>query len=181
MKGNGVAALKVWPVTVTLQGVTYRIAPLPAIRWVIPIVDGDMFGVVPGLLDADSTEAVSSGLLTGTISHQDCLTAARSAIGVASGVPWWAAVRLVQSAIGVPDVVGEMTISGVDATTVSLGGFVFAEYRVFTRDADKKQRAKIDREIMAPPPGISIAERQAAQGDRGSGFEAMMRQRGATE
>lgn len=180
MKGNGVAALKVWPVTVDLGGATYRIAPLPAIRWVIPLFDGDLFGVVPGLLDSESAEAVSSGLLAGTISHQDCLVAARSAVGVASGVPWWAAVRLVQSALSMPDVIGEMTIDGVDSTTVSLGGFVFAAYRVFTRDADKKQRDKIDREIMATPPGLSIAERQAAQGNRGSGFEEMMRQRGGS-
>jgi len=176
VKGNGIAALRVWPVTVDLGGVAYRIAPYPAIRWIIPIVDDDWFAIVPGMLDPTDWD-VDDALDSGTISHDDCVRAARDAVGVAAGVPWWSAVRLVRSVVESPDVAGELLMRGIDAQVVSLGAFVQSTYRVFTRDADKKQRAKIDRDIESIPPGLTLAERWEPEAEA-SGFEAMMLQRG---
>lgn len=176
MKGNGIAALRMWPVTVDLGGSTYRIAPYPAIRWVVPIVDDDWFAIVPGMLDPTDRD-VDDALDAGTITHEDCARAARDAVGVAAGVPWWSAVRLVRSVLEAPDVTGELILRGVDVQVVSLGAFVQAAYRVFTRDADKKQRAKIDQSIEVVPPELTLADRWDP-GAEASGFEAMMRQRG---
>jgi hypothetical protein len=176
MKGNGVAALRVWPVTVNLGGTAYRIAPLPAIRWAVPIVDDDWFAIVPGMLDP-TDRGVDEALDAGEITHEDCVRAARDAVGVAAGIPWWSAVRLVHSVLAAPDVVGELVLCGVDAQTVSLGAFVQAAYRLFTRDTDKKQRSKIDRDIESVPPELTLADRWDP-GAEASGFEEMMRQRG---
>lgn len=176
MKGNGIAALRVWPVTVDLGGTSYRIAPYPAIRWVVPIVDDDWFGIVPGMLDP-TDRGVDDALDAGAVTHEECVRAARDAVGVAAGVPWWSAVRLVQSVVSAPDVTGELLMCGIDAQVVSLGALVQAAYRVFTRDADKKQRAKIDRDIEMVPPELTLADRWEP-GVEASGFEAMMRQRG---
>lgn len=176
MKGNGVAALRVWPVAVDLGGASYRIAPLPAIRWIVPIVDDDWFGIVPGMLDT-ADQGIDDALDAGTITHKDCVRAAWAAVGVAAGMSWWSAVRLVRAALEAPDVTGELLMCGIDAQVVSLGAFVQAAYRVFTRDADKKQRSKIDRGIEMAPPGLTLADRWEPEGEA-SGFEAMMRQRG---
>jgi hypothetical protein len=178
VKGNGIAALRVWPVTVDLGGVTYRIAPYPAIRWIVPIVDDDWFAIVPGMLDPTS-QAIDDALDDGTIHHEDCVRAARDAVGAAAGIPWWSAVRLVQSAVGALDVMGELLVAGIDAQTMSLGAFVQATYGVFVRETDKKQRAKIDRDIEAPPPELTLADRWEPEAES-SGFEAMMRQRGGS-
>lgn len=176
MKGNGIAALRTWPVVVDLGGTIYRIAPYPAIRWIVPIVDDDWFAIVPGLLDL-SDRGVDEALDDGTIRHEDCVRAARDAVGAVSGVPWWSAVSLVQSSVGTPEVIGELLLHGIDPQTVGLGAFVVAAYRVFVRDADKKQRAKIDADLDTPPPGLTLADRWDP-GAESSGYEAMMRQRG---
>lgn len=178
MKGNGIAALRVWPVTVDLGSTTHRIAPLPAIRWVVPIVDDDWLGIVPGMLDV-TDRGVDDALDVGAITYEDCVRAARDAVGVAAGMPWWSAVRLVRSVVESPDVTGELVLRGVDARVVSLGAFTQAAYRVLTRDVDKKQRARIDRDIEMVPPGLTLAERWDPEVEA-SGFEAMMRQRGGT-
>jgi hypothetical protein len=176
VKGNGVAALRMWPVTGDLGGATYRIAPLPAIRWIIPIVDDDWFAIVPGMLDP-ADRGVDDALDDGAITHDDCVRAARDAVGVASGVSWWSAVRLVQSVMAAPDLTGELLMRGIDAQVVSLGAFVQAAYRLFTRDTDKKQRARVDRDVEAVPPELTLADRWEPEAEA-SGFEAMMRQRG---
>jgi len=176
VKGNGVAALRIWPVTVDLGGATHRIAPYPAIRWIVPIIDDDWFSIIPGMLDP-TDQTVDDALDNGTITYEDCVRAARDAVGVAAGVPWWSTVRLVRSVMSTPDVMGELLICGIDAQTMSLGAFVQAAYRVFTRDADKKQRAKIDQSIETAPPELTLADRWEPEAEA-SGFEAMMRQRG---
>jgi len=176
VKGNGIAALRVWPVTVDLGGVIYRISPYPAIRWIIPIVDDDWFTIVPGMLDP-TDHGVDDALDDGKITHEDCVRAARDAVGVASGVQWWSAVRLVQSVVSAPNIMGELLICGIDAQTMSLGAFVQSAYRVFTRDADKKHVAKFDQEIETAPPELTLADRWEPEAES-SGFEAMVRQRG---
>ena len=176
LKANGVAALRIWPVNVELGGAVYRIAPHPAIKWITSIVDDDWGAIFPGMIDA-SDNSVDEALDEGRILHADCLRAARDAVTAASGMPWWSAAKLVISVVESPAVTGEMALCGLDAQTVGLGAFVAAAYRIFTRDADKKQLARIDREIMHAPAGLTIAER-ADLTDGASGFEEMMHQRG---
>lgn len=176
MKGNGVAALRVWPVTVDLGGAAYRIAPYPAIRWIVPIIDDDWFAIVPGMLDP-TDHSVDDALDDGMITHDECVRAAQDAVGVVAGFPWWSAVRLVRAVLEAPDITGELLICGIDPQTMSLGAFVQAAYRVFTRDTDKKQRARIDQDIGSVPRDLTLADRWDPV-EEASGFEAMMRQRG---
>lgn len=176
MEGNGIATMRLWPVTIELGGGTHRIPAAPAIRWVLLIVDDRWFGIVPGMLD-DTDTSIDDGLDDGRITHNDCLAAARDAVAAASGLKWWSAVRLVMAAVGSPEIMGELLLRGVDPERVSLGAFVQAIYRIFVRDADKKQRAKIDSDLTRVPEGLSIAERSSLSSGA-SGFEQMMQQRG---
>lgn len=158
MEINGLAALRCWPITINLGGDTYRIGPRPAIDWIMPLIDEDWMRVVPGLLDRDAGSPLPALLLSGTVQGAECVRAARDATEIAAGMSWWTAVRLVLSSTQYADLSGQLVIDGVDATRVSLGAFTQATYRIMTRDADKKQRAKIDRSLEARPAGLRSEE-----------------------
>lgn len=174
MKGNGTASLRVWPVDVELSGAVYRIAPHPAIRWIIPIVDQDWFGIVPGLID---DERLDDAIFSGKIHYDDCVRAAQDAVSTASGMPWWSCQRLIISAAQLLDLSGALVIARVDPATISLGAYAQAVYHLLVRDADQKQRDRVDREIETRPPGVSVTQRYDADAAR-SGFEEMLQARG---
>lgn len=174
LNGNGVAALGVYQVAIDVGGIKCVIPPTPAVGWVVPIVDDDWIGIVPGLVEGS---LIDDSLSSGEISYNDCLRAARDAVGVASGLSWWSAVRLVKSALDSPEITGELVLRGVDAQRISLGAFVQATYRLFVRDTDKKARTRVDNSVKAPPPGLSAKER-FDQVEAEDGFKRMMRSRG---
>lgn len=173
MESDGIAALRCWPVRVSVGGADLLIPALPAIEWIVPIADQEILDIVPGLVEGDSVDEM---LADGSVSIEDCVDAARDAIAVAGGMPWWVVVRLVLSATGSADLSGELVLSGVDAGRVSLGGFVQAVYRLLVRDADQKQRQKVDGQLKRPPAGVSGGgyDPQVA----GDLFDQMVRARG---
>lgn len=125
---------------------------MPAIRWILPIVDDNWLGIVPGLVDIADRD-IDHALSCGDVGYDDCVRAAWDAISVASGLPWWVAARLVHVATQNPVVAGELTLRRVDAEQISLGAFVCAIYRILVNETDKKQRGKIDMELQVPPAG----------------------------
>lgn len=177
MKGNGAATLRCWPVNVTVGGTVHRIGPRPALDWVIPVADDDWFKIVPGMIEFGDS-SLDRALLARTITYRECLTAAHDAVGVAAGMPWWSAARIVSAVVDVPEIAGELILLGVDPTRVSFGAYVQAGYRLLLRDADKKQRQKIERDVTKTPEGMSIEERMRQNAVSGSGFEEMARSRG---
>lgn len=176
MKSNGLAAMRCWPVNVELGGEVYTIPAQPAIVWLVPMVDQDWLGIVPGLLRVDGDE-VDEQLSNATITVSDCELAAKDAISAATGMTWWAAVRLALAVAETPEVVGELVLHQVDASVVSVGALLQAVYRMMVRDADKKQRTKIDHDLMSVPPGISAIHRYDPE-VAGELFEQMARSRG---
>jgi hypothetical protein len=176
VKADGVSALSIWPVTVTVAGQAYTIPPLPAHRWMIAVARGSWMDIFPGLLD-DPDCRVDDLLLDGLISAGACEKAAKDALAAATGMPWWSARKLIVSTINNPAITGALILSGVRFDQVGIGAVAHAAYRVFSKGADSKQLARLDREIQEPPRDMSIAERAATSG---SGFEQMMAQRGAT-
>lgn len=148
---DGRAALRCWPVVVEVGGQEFRIEARPAIDWILPIVDEDWLGIVPGMIMDDS---LSDLLATGEILVSECVTAARDATATATGMQWWSAVRLVQTGVLAVDVSGALVLAGVDPVRVSIGAYVAAVYRVISAERDKKERANLDHEIERIPPGI---------------------------
>jgi hypothetical protein len=176
MKADGVSALSIWPVTVTVAGQTYTIPPTPACRWMVAVARGSWMEIFPGLLD-DPDYRIDDLLLDGLISADDCARAAKDSLAAATGMPWWSARKLIVSAINNPAITGALVLSGIRFDQVGIGAVTHAAYRIFSKGADSKQLARLDREIQEPPRDMSIAERAATSG---SGFEQMMAQRGVT-
>lgn len=182
MKIDPAAVVRCRPVLVELGGVDYRIGPHPAGEWLQPILEKGWAAIVPGMLDdavpADRTlDDLYDELTDGTITTADCEKAAQDAVSAVSGMKWWAAVRLIHAGASEPGVIGELQLSGVDLTTAPLGAVVAGLYRIYTRDQDPKDVAKLDAELTRTPPGVSAAER-FDEAEAAEAFERMFSGRG---
>jgi hypothetical protein len=178
---DGVAVLRCWPITLTLGGHRYRISARPALDWILPIVEGTAGGIVPGMLDpTDPMDTmIDDMLIDGTITLADCVEAAHDAVSAAAGMPWWAAHRLVATVTQSPALAGALVLAGVDTTRISLAALCAATYRILTEQADEKQLTKLEHELMATPPGVSVEKRYDAAA-AASAFEAAAAARGVS-
>lgn len=174
MKFEGRAALAVWPVDVVIGNRVFRLDSQPAMFWILRILDMDMLGIIS---DGISSDILDDMLMDGDITFNDCVKAAQEAIAAASGMFWWSAVRLVTTANEQTGLYGELALSGIDPNVISLGRYVSAVYALCVRNADEKQRNKIDREIESTPVGMSASDRYDAD-KAADQFETLMRSRG---
>ena len=176
MEFDGLAAVRCWPVDVTIAGRQHRILARPAADWIVAILADTWSQIVPGLVDVDD-DAITDRILAGDITPHDQVVAARDAIAVAAGVPWWVAIRLVNVAAAQASVIGEVTLRGVDAQSVSFAAWCAAVYQAVTRNADEKERDRFDRDLRELPEGVPAEELydEDAAADR---FEAFFATRG---
>lgn len=182
MKIDPAAVVKCRPVLVDLGGTVYRIEARPAGEWLVPILEKGWAEIVPGMLDAavpaDRTlDDLYDDLTEGTVTTAECEKAAQSAVSAVSGMKWWAAVKLIHAGASDPGVIGELRLSGVDLTTAPLGAVVAGLYRIYTRDTDPKDVAKLDAELMRTPAGVSATER-FDEDEAAEAFERMFSGRG---
>lgn len=175
MQMNGLAALRCWPVNVELGGRVYTIPPQPALVWLLPILDQDWLGIVPGMLDT-ADDDVDTMLDERLASVDECIGAARDAVSTATGMSWWAATRLAMAVVDTPEVAAELLLSRIEFETVSIGGLVQTTYRLLVREADKKQRGKIDSQLQRPP--VEAGPKQYDPEVAADLFEQMARSRG---
>lgn len=151
---NGRAALRCWPIQINLAGETFIIPGLPAIKWILKIADEDWLGIIPGLVQGDEIDDI----LENSVSRNIVVSAARDAVSIATGMPWWSACRLTKLAVEDVEFAGALIIAGIDTDHVSIGGFCAACYRLLVGEQDKKQRSKIDFDLGKIPPGITTGE-----------------------
>jgi hypothetical protein len=152
-------SLPIGPVVVT---VPYRPAAgwLPALLRDLQYLPTDLAGDVSELLPA---------LLSGEVTAKDVESAVHSLVEEVTGMRWWEAQKLASTSVGT-DVLGELTLSGVDPERVTIGQWVSAVYRACTRHADKKEKSKFDFSLSIPPEGYE----DAWDDDSDAYYEAMM-------
>lgn len=148
---DGRAALRCWPVDVSIAGCRYRIGGRPAIDWLLKVSSENWLGIVPGMVDGDDLEYA---IEQGDVDQVDLVDAGRKAVALASGMPWWAACRLAKVSISDVELAGALILAGVNAGVVSLGGYLAAVYRLLVADLDKKKRASLDADITRIPNGV---------------------------
>jgi len=165
------------PVRVELGGQSYRIPARPAADWMAVLLDKDLADIVPGMLEGD-LDALWDRVFDGEVTTAECEEAAKAALSAVAGTPWWVAVKLVHSAAADPGVIGELRSSGADITTLPLGAVLAALYRIYTRDRDPKDVAKVDAEIAKLPPGVSAVEARYNEAAAAAAFEARFAERG---
>lgn len=152
------------PVRITVHGTELRIRWHPALDW-LEALRRDSDSVVLAL--AEGADELILGLAMGDVPLYAVSEASHSLLEDETGYRWWMALKLaVSSASGA--VLGELTLSGVDPARVSLSQWCAATYRVLTRNADQKDKLKIDFELELPPPGYEESW------DDGNDYEAMV-------
>lgn len=70
-----------------------------------------------------------------------------------TGRKWWEAGRLLATSEA-PEVLGRMTLSGIDPWTVSVGQWCAAVYALCTQHQDQQGRLKFDFSLSIPPRGF---------------------------
>ncbi len=177
MEVAGSALIVPRAVRVHLGGEQYRIPALPAADWMIVMLDRDLADIVPGMLEGD-IDALWDRVYSGEIDTDECQEAAKEALSAVAGTPWWVAVKLVHSAAAEPAVTGELRSSGADITTLPLGAVLAALYRIYTRDREAKDVAKVDAELAKLPPGVSAVTARYDATAAAAAFEARFAERG---
>jgi hypothetical protein len=171
-----VAALRCWPIEITLGEQTYVIPPLPALDWIEAIETRDAAAIVPGLLSPEDEAEVSEALVYGDYDDAAIIDAARDAAEAAAGMPWWEAFRLVRLALDRPEAFGHLALRGFDLERQSLGAFCVALYSQCVSGMDKKDKIKFDMTLKAVPANVLRADEDALS----SAFMQAIRETGGT-
>jgi hypothetical protein len=156
------ASLQPSAIDVQLGKWVYTIPALPASTWIEAILEEDSGAIVPGLMDPDTRDDVWRQFLLGRIDKGELEEGWRSALGAASGQPWWQVARLIMSCAhsdAWPIVHGKLLKWSVDLDRISLGGL----YNVLLLLAyesckDDNDRAAFEFSLTSPPPEVSVQE-----------------------
>ena len=150
--------------SLTVAGYPLTIPWHPAIDW-IEVIRHDPGRLVAELAENGSELVIAMAL--GEVPWRTVQEASQQLLSDETGDKWWTVLKLVYSSAQ-GGVLGELTLSGIDPARVSLGQWCAAVYRVLTRNAEDKDKLRIDFELEMPPPGYEDAW------DDGNSYEAMV-------
>lgn len=152
-KPDPVGALLRNPIHITVGPVETTIPYRTASTWIEVVLYSRR--ALAAVLSDHRTE-LTHALLRGEITAGDLESASHAALERASGRRWFVAEKLIATSLS-PEMLGELTLCGVDPDRVSIGQWCAATYRVMVRNADRKERNKVDFELELPPAGETEA------------------------
>lgn len=165
-----VASLRPWSVTVTVAGESHTIAPFPAATW-LDLLMGEgasLADIFPGLAGQQAREAVTEAIIEGFYTLDMERELVLSILDTVGGRPWWITMRLIRIVTASWDYLGgEISMRGVDATKLSLAGWLDAVFHIILRSMDQKDHNQfllrlemVPAEVAAeqPEPQMSAAE-----------------------
>ena len=171
-----VASLRPWPVTVTVAGQSHTIPALPAAAWLeLLMVEGTSFAdIFPGLAGKGSREAVTEAIIDGFYDSDTEQGLVLDILDLVGGRPWWVTMRLVRIAATSWDYLGgEVAMRGVDATKLSLAGWLDAVFHIILRSMDNKDHTKFLMQLELVP--AEVAAEQPEPEMTAEAFGALMR------
>lgn len=139
-----------WPVTFTVQGRDYDIPALPAAQWLRVLMTED------ATVEDVFLELVPEGvtLLLEEQGDWDVEDLAKQIIDLASGRHWYIAMRLINVVRVNWNVVGAtMLMKGVDATRLSLSGWLDIALLMVLQHMEKKDTSMFLAQLEIPPEG----------------------------
>lgn len=156
------AALFPEEIPVEVAGVTLVIPAVPASVWLRALVSPHVeAAVLPGMLSDRDATVLTDMLESGRATLVDLNHAAYRAIGQASGTDWWVALRLAGAADHRDgNVLGELTLHGVDPASMPLGRWCAAAYSLMVRNMGESDLIKFQAKLFLVPslPGLEIEE-----------------------
>jgi hypothetical protein len=152
MTTSDFAALSRDPFPVTLAGQTFLIPWRPAAEWAACLRRTELLAVLLAE-EGDRDEMAQLALVSGETA-QELTRESFRIIGEQTGRSmWWEGARLLATS-GSPDILGRLTLAGVDPWRVSVGQWCAATYALCTQNADDKGRLRFDFSLSIPPQGF---------------------------
>lgn len=103
---------------------------------------------------------------SGELSPTDVRLFAHSALAQSAGRPWWEAERLVGACFSDGGrLLGTVLLGGVDPSRMTLAAFLACVWAALTKGADATALAKMEGELLVPPPEATPEERGGADDD----------------
>jgi hypothetical protein len=160
-------SLKPWPTQIYLGGLELEIPPLPAADWIPAIIDmmDDTLGLLMGLLSEDDQERLTDLMFTGVLDVEDLFTLCADVLTTVGARPWWVTVRLILVAQQNWDTIGaEMMLKGVNASTMSLAGWLDVFLLVLLRMMEPKETTMFTMKLeMVPPQFVDQVPEEAME------------------
>lgn len=160
-------SLKPWPTQIYLGGLELEIPPLPAADWIPAIIDmmDDTLGLLMGLLSEDDQERLTDLMFTGVLDVEDLFTLCTDVLTTVGARPWWVTVRLILVAQQNWDTIGaEMMLKGVNASTMSLAGWLDVFLLVLLRMMEPKETTMFTMKLeMVPPQFVDQVPEEAME------------------
>lgn len=150
-------SLQPWPVEVIFAGTRFEMPPLPAAEWLQVLLadDMDLADIFPGWLSEEEQELINDALFDGVVDMDQLYETCLELVTTVSGRPWWVALRLVSTARASWQVLGaEMLLKGVDASVLSLSGWLDVLLLLVMRNIDPKEAMMFTLKLEQPPPGV---------------------------
>ena len=123
---------------------------------------------------ADAYEELLNGVESGELGTADVLAFAHSALAQSAGRPWWEAERLIGACFNDSGrLLGPVFLHGVDPSRLTLAAFLACVWAKLTENADATALAKLESELLVPPPEATEDERAAVDDDVFSMVERM--------
>ena len=107
--------------------------------------------VIRFLTEEDRT-AMGRMLLDGEVHDDNVVRAVHGVLEIVTGRRWWEGRRLLGWSVQ-PDVLGQLTLAGVDPWQRSAYEWCAATYALYTRNADETERMRFDFQLSLPPKG----------------------------
>ena len=141
---------------------TVVVPAAPASRWLYAMTARNLeLEILPGMLDERDARLVVDLLAAERITMLQLSHAAYRALGEAAGMDWWVALRLAGAANHTDgNVLGELTLRGVDPCAMPLARWCAAVYALVVRNLDDTELMKTKARLFLVPdlPGLEIED-----------------------
>ena len=138
------------PQRIAVAGIRLTIPYAPAAAWLDSL--RQPFTVALSMADSPSRDRLLDAMIERGGLTVPLRTASLDLLRRMSGWDfWWETVRL--AGLGAGDLLGELTLRGVDPWNVSLGQWCSATYTACIRDAKQEDRFRFDAQLSFPPAG----------------------------
>jgi hypothetical protein len=139
-------------ITLDLAGYDVVVPYRSADVW-LESLTGNPVNTLLALVRETTAEILMSELASGEMTGEELAKASYSLFEQAIPFKWWEGYRLLMLST-TREVVGGMTLAGVDPAKISVGVWVSAVYAMLTQNADSKAKGKFDMQLSIPPEGI---------------------------